>query len=93
VKAIFALFPQTQCAFGLYLQFNRGISLISLSFFTGRDCAYLYKKGHRTNGVYSIDPDAKGAFRVRCDMTTSGGCWTGWREGGNIDEGYSSYVY
>ena len=42
-------------------------------FITGKDCADLFKKGHTTTGVYSIDPDGKGAFRVRCDMTTSGG--------------------
>ena len=42
----------------------------------GKDCADLFKKGHTTTGVYSIDPDGKGAFRVRCDMTTSGGGWT-----------------
>lgn len=42
----------------------------------GKDCADLYKKGYRTDGVYSIDPDGKGAFKVRCDMTTSLGGWT-----------------
>ncbi len=47
-----------------------------IPFVTGKDCADLYKKGHTTDGVYSIDPDGKGAFRVRCDMTTSRGGWT-----------------
>ncbi len=45
-------------------------------FLTGKDCADLYSKGYTTDGVYSIDPDGKGAFRVRCDMTTSRGGWT-----------------
>jgi len=45
-------------------------------FIIAKDCADLFKKGHTTSGVYSIDPDGKGAFRVRCDMTTSGGGWT-----------------
>ena len=26
--------------------------------------------------MYTIDPDGLGAFKVRCDMTTSGGGWT-----------------
>ena len=34
------------------------------------------QKGARTDGVYTIDPDGLGAFKVRCDMTTSGVGWT-----------------
>lgn len=41
-----------------------------------KDCADLYKKGYRIDGVYLIDSDGQGAFKVRCDMTTSGGGWT-----------------
>ena len=26
--------------------------------------------------MYTIDPDGLGVFKVRCDMTTSGGGWT-----------------
>ena len=42
----------------------------------GLSCSDLYQKGTRTDGVYTIDPDGLGAFKVRCDMTTSGGGWT-----------------
>ncbi|XP_046861531.1 fibrinogen-like protein A [Xenia sp. Carnegie-2017] len=43
---------------------------------TGKNCADLYKKGEKKNGVYVIDPDGQGRFRVFCDMTSSGGGWT-----------------
>ena len=42
----------------------------------GLSCSDLHLKGTRTDGVYTIDPDGLGAFKVRCDMTTSGGGWT-----------------
>ena len=44
--------------------------------FLGKNCADLYEKGNKQNGVYQIDPDGKGSFKVLCDMTTSGGGWT-----------------
>ncbi|XP_046861606.1 fibrinogen C domain-containing protein 1-like [Xenia sp. Carnegie-2017] len=42
----------------------------------GKDCADLYKKGEKKNGVYQINPDGKGYFKVFCDMKSSGGGWT-----------------
>ncbi|XP_046861638.1 angiopoietin-related protein 7-like [Xenia sp. Carnegie-2017] len=39
----------------------------------GKDCADLYRKSIRHNGIYKIDPDGKGYFKVFCDMTSSGG--------------------
>ena len=49
------------------------ISIIPLA----KSCDALYKDGKRATGVYSIDPDEKGAFQVRCDMTsTQGRGWT-----------------
>ena len=36
----------------------------------------MYKKGNHQNGIYTINPDGKGSFKVFCDMTTSGGGWT-----------------
>ena len=57
----------------LFFQNNK-TTLITL--FVGKNCADLYKKGIKQNGVYQIDPDGKGSFNVLCDMTTSGGGWT-----------------
>ena len=44
--------------------------------FLGKDCADLYEQKNRENGVYHIDPDGKGSFKVLGDMKTSGGGWT-----------------
>ena len=41
-----------------------------------RNCAELYGAGFQVSGVYSIDPDSTGAFKVYCDQTTDGGGWT-----------------
>jgi hypothetical protein len=41
-----------------------------------KNCAEYYKKGFRADGIFSIDPDGRGSFKVFCDMTTSGGGWT-----------------
>ncbi|XP_020907413.1 ryncolin-4 isoform X1 [Exaiptasia diaphana] len=41
-----------------------------------KNCKELYKRGFRQNGVYTIDPDGKGRFKVYCDQKTDGGGWT-----------------
>ncbi|XP_035689781.1 ficolin-2-like [Branchiostoma floridae] len=42
-----------------------------------RDCDDVYKAGHTTSGVYTIQPDAAGAsFRVYCEMEAGVGGWT-----------------
>ena len=49
----------------------------NLRFLSAKSCDDLYKSGKTTAGVYTIDPDGHGAFRVRCDMeTTPGRGWT-----------------
>ena len=40
-----------------------------------KSCSKLYESGEREDGVYSIDPDGLGTFKVWCDMKNSGG-WT-----------------
>ena len=49
----------------------------NLRFLSAKSCDDLYKSGKTTAGMFTIDPDGHGAFRVRCDMeTTPGRGWT-----------------
>ena len=50
------------------------IDLLQSNFVT--DCVAAYKAGKRLSGVYTVDPDGKGAMNVYCDMVTDGGLWT-----------------
>ncbi len=62
-----------------YIKKNSLYSPVALSFSKGkeRDCSDLCNwNGIQRNGVYDIDPDGSGEFKVFCDMTTSGGGWT-----------------
>ena len=40
-----------------------------------KNCAEVYKSGHNISGVYKIDPDGFGEFKVLCDHKTAGGGW------------------
>ena len=59
-----------------------------------KSCAKLYESGETEDGVYSIDPDGLGTFKVWCDMKNNGG-WTVFqrRQDGSEDfyRGWSDY--
>lgn len=40
-----------------------------------RSCAGVKKHGGTTDGVYTIDPDGKGAFKIFCNQTKAGEAW------------------
>ncbi|XP_028391587.1 ryncolin-1-like [Dendronephthya gigantea] len=41
-----------------------------------KSCYDLYLSGVKEDGVYTIDPDGLGSFKVSCDMSKDGGGWT-----------------
>ncbi|XP_069158024.1 fibrinogen-like protein A [Procambarus clarkii] len=56
---------------------KRNISELSTRVTMAKDCAELYCRGVRLDGVYFIKPDREGRrVSARCDMTTDGGGWT-----------------
>ena len=71
------------------------LNFVCLSLTVFKNCAELYKSGHRVSGVYTIDPDGKGAFNLFCDQTTAGGGWTVFQKrlDGSVDfyRGWADY--
>ncbi|XP_046860829.1 techylectin-5B-like [Xenia sp. Carnegie-2017] len=41
-----------------------------------KDCSEVQNNGNNESGVYQINPDGQGYFKVFCDMKSSGGGWT-----------------
>ncbi|KAK3739527.1 hypothetical protein QZH41_016204, partial [Actinostola sp. cb2023] len=64
-------------------------------FVVAKNCAEVLKCGGKKSGVYSVDPDGKGAFKVYCDQKTTGGGWTVFqkRKDGSVDfyRGWKDY--
>ncbi|XP_069184304.1 angiopoietin-related protein 7 [Procambarus clarkii] len=56
---------------------KRNVSELTTRVTTAKDCAELYCRGARLDGVYFIKPDREGRpVSSWCDMTTDGGGWT-----------------
>jgi hypothetical protein len=62
---------------------------------SARSCADNLALGATQDGLYYIDPDGNGKFKVFCDMKTSGGGWTVFqrRLDGSVDfyQGWQEY--
>ncbi|XP_031565948.1 ryncolin-1-like [Actinia tenebrosa] len=60
-----------------------------------KNCAEVLKRGKNKSGIYTVDPDGKGRFKVFCDQKTSGGGWTVFqkRQDGSVDfyRGWADY--
>ena len=52
-----------------------------------RSCAEIKKRGGTTDGVYTIDPDGKGAFKIFCEQDNAGEAWAviQRRQDGSVD--------
>ncbi|XP_031556939.1 fibrinogen C domain-containing protein 1-like isoform X1 [Actinia tenebrosa] len=60
-----------------------------------KNCAEVLRGGGKKSGVYTVDPDGKGPFKVYCDQKTSGGGWTVFqkRQDGSVNfyRGWADY--
>ena len=57
--------------------------IIVYKFSVPKNCAEVYKSGGINSGVYKINPDCLGEFKVFCDQKTAGGGWTVFQKRGN----------
>ena len=57
------------------------------AFLVYKNCAEVYKSGKKFSGVYKINPDGLGEFKVFCDQKSAGGGWTVFqkRRDGSVD--------
>ena len=64
-------------------------------FLVYKSCAEVYRTGHKSSGVYKVDPDGLGETDVFCDQNTAGGGWTVFqkRQDGSVDfyRGWDDY--
>ena len=49
---------------------------IIMLFTVSKNCAEIYNNSSKASGVYQVNPDGLGAFRVYCAQTTAQGGWT-----------------
>ena len=73
---IIAIYVTVYLINGFAALFQHLFIYLNILFIVARNCAVLYDASSKTSGVYQVNPDGLGAFRVYCDQTTARGGWT-----------------